>query len=243
MHRFFADKSQFTDTSVTIVGDDVKHIARVLRLKPGDKISVCDKEKTDYVCSVNEIGKDFVTADIMEKSPNNNESNLSITLYQGFPKGDKLDLIIQKSVELGVVRIVPVVMKRTVVKLKNSSDKSLRRQRIAEEAAKQCMRGIIPEVGEPIDFKQMIASISGEDLSILPYENENDNRLKSLLADNPSPQRVNIIIGPEGGFDEEEIKLAEENGIHCVTLGPRILRCETAPLAAISAVMYELGDW
>ena len=243
MHRFFADKSQFDGGKVTITGDDVKHISRVLRLSVGDTISVCDKERTDYVCSISDIGKDYVTADILESQLNGNESNLGVTLYQGLPKGDKMDLIVQKSVELGAERIVPVVMKRTVVKLKNASSKCDRWQRIAEEAAKQCMRGIIPKVEEPVSFEDMLSMLCEDDISILPYENEKNNKLKQYLKHNSHASRVNIIIGPEGGFDPEEIALSESKGIHTVTLGPRIMRCETAPLAAIAAVMYELGDW
>ncbi len=243
MHRFFADKSQINQNKIEIIGDDVKHISRVLRLKEGENISVCDKEKTDYLCSIESIEKDRVILSILEKYPNKNESNISITLYQGLPKGDKLDYIIQKSVELGAVKIVPVVMKRTVVKLGNISSKMQRWQRIADEASKQCMRGILPEVAEPVTYEEMLKELSGEDLNILPYENETCNKLKDLLKENPSCRNVNIIIGPEGGFDDDEIDRALENNISTVTLGPRIMRCETAPLAAISAVMYELGDW
>lgn len=243
MHRFFADKSQITSDIIEIVGDDVKHISKVLRLREGENVSVCDKEKTDYLCSVQAIEKDRVILGILDKTPNTNESNISVTLYQGLPKGDKLDLIIQKSVELGAVRIVPVVMKRTVVKVGNVSSKLQRWQRIADEASKQCMRGILPVVEEPITYEEMLCRISEDELSILPYENETCNKLKQLLKDNTSCQRVNIIIGPEGGFDDEEIDLAVKKGIPTVTLGPRIMRCETAPLATISAVMYELGDW
>jgi len=243
MHRFFADKSQFNDKSVTLKGDDVKHITRVLRLKAGDKIQVCDKECTDYICSLSDLGKDFAVADIVEKSDNTNESNLQITLYQGLPKADKMDLIIQKSVELGAVRIVPVVMKRTVVRLKGDSAKILRWQRISEEAAKQCMRGVVPKVDAPITFEEMLSQIDDNSLTILPYENENKRKLKTVLKDRNIPQKVNIIIGPEGGFDEEEVNMAVKTGAEVVTLGPRIMRCETAPLAAIAAVMYEAGDW
>ncbi len=243
MHRFFADKSQFDGDKVTIIGDDVKHISRVLRLSAGDSISVCDKQMTDYECVISDIGKDYVTADIVDTQPNGNESQLRVTLYQGLPKGDKMDLIIQKSVELGAERIVPVVMKRTVVKLKNASSKCDRWQRIAEEAAKQCMRGIIPKVEEPVSFEDMLSMLDDGEISILPYENEKNNKLKALLKDNSDASRVNIIIGPEGGFDPEEISLSRAKGVHTATLGPRIMRCETAPLAAIAAVMYELGDW
>lgn len=240
MHRFFADKSQFEGDFVTLVGDDVKHISRVLRLSAGDVISVCNKEKCDYVCTLTEIGKDYARAHIDDIVPNTNESNIEITLYQGLPKGDKMDLIVQKSVELGAVRIVPVVMKRTVVKLKGSG-KSDRWQRISEEASKQCMRGIVPEVEAPILFKDMLERIDDESLTILPYENERQSRLRDALAEGKN--KINIIIGPEGGFDEAEVEACIDKGARVVTLGPRIMRCETAPIATISAVMYQLGDW
>lgn len=243
MHRFFADKSQITSDKIELFGDDVKHISKVLRLREGERISVCNKDRTDYICSIQTIEKDKVTLCIEEEHPNTNESNLQITLYQGLPKGDKMDLIIQKAVELGVVAVVPVAMKRSVVKLNNTQAKIQRWQRIADEASKQCMRGILPKVSEPVSFGEMLSRLDSEDLTFLPYENENENKLKNLLRDNASCKRVNIIIGPEGGFDEEEISKAKTEGIPLVTLGPRIMRCETAPLAAISAVMYELGDW
>lgn len=240
MHRFFADKSQFDGDSVRLEGDDVKHISRVLRLTQGDKISICDKEKHDFVCTLTEIGKDYALASIDERTPNTNESNIEITLYQGLPKGDKMDLIVQKSVELGAVRIVPVVMKRTVVKLKGSG-RSERWQRISEEAAKQCMRGIVPFVEAPIEFEDMLKRIDDDSLTVLPYENERQQRLCDALKD--AKNKINIIIGPEGGFDEAEVEACAEKNARVVTLGPRIMRCETAPIATISAVMYQLGDW
>lgn len=243
MHRFFADKSQISSDRVEITGDDVKHISRVLRLRTGDKISVCNKEKTDFLCEIVSIEKEKVCADILSAEPNHNESSISITLYQGLPKGDKLDTIIQKAVELGAVKVVPVVMKRTVVKLSNPEAKLQRWQRIADEASKQCMRGILPEVATPISFDEMLNSIDKNELTLLPYENEKNIRLKNILEENKSCTGVNIIIGPEGGFDEEEVRIALDRGIKTVTLGPRIMRCETAPIAAIAAVMYELGDW
>jgi len=243
MHRFFADKSQFANGVVEILGDDVKHISKVLRLKEGDQISVCDKEKTDYLCCITFISKDRVTAEIMNTQANGNESNIEVVLYQGLPKGDKMDLIIQKSVELGAVKIVPVVMKRTVMKLNNPDAKIQRWQRIADEASKQCMRGVLSEVGVPVTFEEMLNLLEENALNILPYENETSTKLKAVLEKGKTCKRINIIIGPEGGFDEEEISAATQNGINTVTLGPRIMRCETAPLAAISAVMYELGDW
>ena len=244
MHRFFADASCIDDNVITVTGDDVQHISRVLRLKCGDCIEICDMCGTDYLCTVSSVSKTAVTADIIKKMPNSSESNLNITLYQGIPKGDKLDFIIQKSVELGAKRIVPVVMQRTVVKLKNAALKTERQSKIAAEAAKQSKRGIIPKVSSPISFDDMINEIKNSDaLNILAYENEEQTDIKSVLKNNGNMTDINIIIGPEGGFEDDEIKSAKEANINIVTLGPRILRCETAPVAVISAVMYELGDW
>ncbi len=244
MHRFFADASCIDDNVITVTGDDVQHISRVLRLKCGDCIEICDMCGTDYLCTVSSVSKTAVTANIIKKMPNSSESNLNITLYQGIPKGDKLDFIIQKSVELGAKRIVPVVMQRTVVKFKNAALKTERQRKIAAEAAKQSKRGIIPKVSSPISFDEMIDEIKNSAaLSILAYENEEQTDIKSVLKNNGDMTDINIIIGPEGGFEDDEIKSAKEANINIVTLGPRILRCETAPVAVISAAMYELGDW
>lgn len=241
MHRFFVSKSFITESSVNLSGDDVKHITRVLRLTVGDNIMICDGEGTDYLCSISECGKDFVIADIIEKTECKTESKVKITLYQGLPKGDKMDYIVQKCVELGVCKIVPVVMKRTVVKVKDGSAKNARWQRIAEEAAKQSERGIIPAVGDTISYSEMLDSLGEDSLTILAYENEKTTSLKNVLS-SCKTDKINIIIGPEGGFEEQEVTLAQDRGSKVVTLGNRILRCETAPVAAVSAVMYEL-DW
>lgn len=244
MHRFFAEPSQINGNTITITGDDVSHISRVLRLKCGDEIEVCDKNKTDYLCEILEISKTEVVLNIAEKYANNNESDIDITLFQGIPKGDKMDDIVKKCVELGVKKIVPVSMKRTVVKVKSPYPKTQRLERIMLEASKQCKRGIIPEISEPVSFDEMLKMLSCESgLNILPYENEDTVSLKTVLKENSSFKKINIIIGPEGGFDDEEVEAARQNDIHTVTLGPRIMRCETAPIAAVSAVMYELGDW
>lgn len=244
MHRFFAEPSQINGDTIVITGDDVNHISRVLRLKCGDEIEVCDKNRTDYLCAVSAVSKTEVLARILQKTANENESAVDITLYQGIPKGDKMDDIVRKCVELGVKRIVPVAMKRTVVKVKSPYPKTQRWERIVLEASKQCRRGIIPEISEPVSFDEMISCVSKDgQLNILPYENEDKLSLKAVLRENSSAEKINIIIGPEGGFDDGEIEKARQNRLNTVTLGPRIMRCETAPIAAVSAVMYELGDW
>ena len=243
MHRFFAEPSQIAGGRIVITGDDVNHISRVLRLKCGDEIEVCDKNKTDYLCVVSEIFKAEVVLQILSKTANENESPIDVTLYQGIPKGDKMDDIVRKCVELGVNKIVPVAMKRTVVKVKAPYPKTQRWERIILEASKQCRRGIIPQICEPVSFEEMLEQISDEEsLNLLPYENEDKLGLKSVLKEKAN-HKINIIIGPEGGFDDEEIDRARDKNLNIVTLGPRIMRCETAPIAAVSAVMYELGDW
>ena len=242
MHRFFADADCIGEEIITIVGDDVKHISKVLRLRTGDEITVCDSCGWDYVCAIEDISSAQVEARILAKNPNKAESPLHITVYQGLPKSDKMDYIVQKCVELGVVNIVPVATARAVVKLHDEEKKRTRWQKIAAEAAKQCGRGIIPTVGAVADFGEVIENIDPDALNILPYENEDNRRLRDALV-GYTGDKINIIIGPEGGFDPAEISAAEQKGIHIVTLGPRILRTETAPIAAVSAVMYELGDW
>ena len=244
MHRFFTDASCIDNGIVNITGDDVGHITKVLRLREGDEISVCNKAGMDYTCAIESISKETVTAKILCQSPSKTESNINITLYQGIAKGDKMDYIIQKGVELGVNKFVPVVTKRTVVKISDGAKKTSRWQKIATEASKQSVRGIIPVVSEPMDFNDIVKTISqaGNALNIMAYENESNIKLKNIIK-NSKCTNVNIIIGPEGGFDEAEAELARANGINTVTLGPRILRTETAPVAVCSAIMYELGDW
>lgn len=242
LHRFFVEPCQVTDGTITINGDDVKHISKVLRLHEKDDITVCDCRGFDYTCKIQSISSDEVVAAIIEKTPSGAEPPVSVTIYQGMPKSDKMDYIVQKCVELGAVAVVPVITKRTIAIPKDEKKKIARWQKIAAEAAKQSGRGIIPTVESVISFKDMIKNLSPNDLNILPYESEKDLSLKNIL-DNTDRKNINIIIGPEGGFDESEILLANEKDINIVTLGPRILRTETAPLATLAAVMYQLGDW
>ena len=243
LSRFFADKEQFSSDFVTLLGDDVKHISKVLRMRAGDEITLCDKCGTDYRCSIREIYSDKIIADILSKEPNKAEAPINITLYQGLPKSDKMEYIIQKCVELGVNNIVPVMTKRVISKPKDMDKKIDRWQKIATEASKQCGRGVIPKVHSLILFEDMAKSISeAQDLNLMPYECEKNCKIKDILKNNKNTN-INIIIGPEGGFDDTEAMFALNNNITTVTLGPRILRTETAPIATVSAIMYELGDW
>ncbi len=243
MHRFFIDSSTEGCDEITITGDDVVHITRVLRLGEGDEIIVCDSEGYDCLCQVVRTSKDEVAAKVQSREKKSAEANIDITLYQGVPKGDKLDTVVQKCVELGAVRIVPVAMKRCVAVIKDPAKKTQRLQKIAHEAAKQCGRARLPKVESVMSFADALSDASGADLRLLPYEAEKMSSIKNVLRQSHDVKNVSIFIGPEGGFDPSEVELAKDSGFSVVSMGPRILRTETAPLAAITAVMYELGDW
>lgn len=244
MHRFFTSKDNISKEKLYIKGDDVNHISKVLRLNTGDDILVCDGLGVDYISRIDEISKKEILCGIIDKFDNLSEPPLKITLFQGLPKAQKMELIIQKGVEIGICRFQPVLTQRVVVKTegKDISNKLERWKRISEEAAKQSSRGIIPEILEPITFDKAVEELKKMDLSIIPYERENANGLKKVLQNKKSAQNIGIFIGPEGGFDESEIKCSIENNIIPVTLGPRILRTETAGFAASSMVLYEIGD-
>lgn len=240
MHRFFVNPSNISDC-IYIDGTDVNHIKNVLRLKCGEEVNVCDGQNNEYLCKIADISPDKVYLDIISKDTCKNEPQFSITLYQGLPKSDKMDYIVQKCVELGITRIVPVAAKRSVVKLKDDAKKVSRWQKIASEAAKQCQRGILPEVANVMNFKEAIADLSKNDLAFMPYENERQNSLRKILS-KKDIKSIGFFIGPEGGLDDTEVDMATELNIPTVSLGKRILRTETAPIACLSAVMYEL-DW
>lgn len=241
MHRFFVDGSDVCGDTARITGDDVAHINKVLRLKAGDSVVLCDGNRTDYYCTITELDKTCITLKVDSTCPNEAESCVSITLYQGLPKSDKMDFIIQKCVELGVDRIVPVESARCVAKIKDDEKKRLRWQRIAEEAAKQCGRGIIPQIGSAVSFDEAVGAC--HDLKIMPYECERQSNLSDALAGAQGEITIAIYIGPEGGFEQSEADMATDCGVKTVTLGKRILRCETAGIATVSAVMYALGEW
>lgn len=249
MNRFFVNPSQVDIdlNEIVIAGDDVKHISKVLRLSSEDEIEICDGESWEYIGSIKSISKDEVIVSIIHKEPLKTEAELRVILYQGLPKGAKMELILQKTTEMGIAEIVPIITDRAVVQLKDTKDKEKKAERwykIAEEAAKQSKRGIIPEVHIPISFKEALKQGSTNDLNILAYEKESVKGLRNLLSQSKDKgiKRIGIWIGPEGGFTEEEIRLALDNNVNTVTLGPRILRTETAGFALLSMVMYELGD-
>jgi 16S rRNA (uracil1498-N3)-methyltransferase len=244
MHRFFVDKENISENYITMTGEDVKHIKNVLRAKIGDKLSICDGDETDYVAKVEEIEKDEVVLSIIETFSSKGEPPITLKIYQGLPKADKMELIVQKCTELGVSEIVPIITNRAVVKLSDQkkTEKKLERwSKIAYEAAKQSKRGRVPKVNKLLSLKEAVREIDKEELVLLLYEAENQNSLKPLLKEF-SGKNISVFIGPEGGFDETEVDLLREADVNIVSLGNRILRTETAGLAVCSIVMYELGD-
>ncbi len=244
MNRFFADEnSTFTDDYIEISGEDVNHIRNVLRLKINEEIIICDGAGKDYHCRISRITFEKVVADILDVCDNLSELETEITLFQGYPKSDKLELIIQKNVELGVSHIVPVMTKRTVVKLddKKADKKTERYRGIALSAAKQCGRGIIPEVSKPVSFREALSMAAKLDMCLIPYEEaEKIAFSRKMISKIKGKKSLGIFIGPEGGFDKDEIAAAEAVGIVPITLGQRILRTETAGMAIMSIVMFEL---
>lgn len=243
MNRFFVDKQQVEDNGIRIIGKDVKHIKDVLRLKIEDKIEVVSEGRV-YTCQILDINSDVVYVKIIDVVKGRNEPPIDIVLFQGVAKGDKMDLIVQKSTEVGVKEIHPVITKRTVVKIKDRKkeiNKIDRWNAISLEAAKQSKRDFVPIVHHILTFEEMLDKLRHEENIIVPYELENSLGLKEALKKVKS-NRINIIIGPEGGFEEEEINLLEEIGGQVITLGPRILRTETAGIVTMSLILYELGD-
>lgn len=240
MPKFFVKSEDINDHTVTLEGENANHIGNVLRAKTGDMITVCDGEGRDYECKITEITKKYVRAKITDIFTNDNEPDIKITLYQGLPKADKMELVIQKCIEIGVDRIVPVKTEHTVVKLDGKEDKKLLRwNKIAEAAAKQCGRGKIPVVDRVMNFKEAVDEGCSLDGAVIPYEKEKGNSLKSF-AKGFKGKSIGVFIGPEGGFSNSEIEYAISRGVKSVTLGKRILRTETAGLVASVILLYEL---
>ena len=243
MPKFFIKKDDIVNNSVEIRGDTLNHIKNVFRLKIGDVLTLCDGEGTDYKATIEEENSEFIRAKILEMYETNSEPSVNITLYQGIPKATKMDLIIQKNVELGIKRIVPVICERTIVKFysKKDEEKKVERwQKISQEASKQSGRGIIPVIEEPIKLKDALNRCSNYDLAIIPYEKEYERTLKNVLCENNGAKEICMFIGPEGGFSEQEIEYAIQNNVIPVTLGNRILRTETASLYTTAIIIYEL---
>ncbi|MCQ4636047.1 16S rRNA (uracil(1498)-N(3))-methyltransferase [Anaerovorax odorimutans] len=243
MSRFFVDAADVGESTIRIVSkEDIRHIAKVLRLGEGDRIEVSDSTQWEYEAEILTVDDDCVEAKILDKQKFAREPQVQVTLFQGIPKQSKMETVVQKCVEMGVYRIVPVFTERTVVTDKgNFSKKRQRWQKVSAEAVKQCRRGIVPEIGQEIKFRQMTEHLREFDLVLFPYENETGRTIKdSLRGLDAKPGEIALIIGPEGGFSHGEAQALKDLGADCVTLGRTILRTETAGLAALSMIMYEL---
>lgn len=244
MPRFFVGENQIADNKITIVGQDVKHIKNVLRMAVGQNVDICDDKGRKYACEIENIAKEEITVKILSCNEQGNEPGIPVTILQGVPKGEKMELIIQKNVELGITKIVPVIMERCVVKFQNQQDKekkAARWNKIAMEAAKQCGRSIIPKVLVPENLSKVIAELPQDALLITASENEKTVSLKEILQ-KEKPREIYFIIGPEGGIAASEEECLKNAGFNSVSLGPRILRTETAGFALLSAIRYEYGD-
>lgn len=248
MHKFFTEPGNISGTEGRITGDDVKHIYKVLRLSEGEKIVLNDCNGTEYLGKISNVSKTEVIVEILEKLEINNESSVEIYLFQGLPKAQKMDLIVQKGTELGVKEFIPVITDRVDVKLKGDFKKLDRLNRIALEAAKQSKRSIIPKVLEPISFDNMLDKFNEMDLFLVPYENADNFGMKGVISELRKKDTLNeikkigIMVGPEGGFEEAEIDRLKNEGAYIITLGSRILRTETAGFVAASLIQYEMGD-
>ena len=245
MPKFFVSSDQIQQNKISIIGTDVNHIKNVLRLKEKDELEICNVDnKENYLCEIDELTNSKIQCNIKQKIENSTESNVQVTIFQGLPKSDKMEFIIQKAVELGAYDITPVEMTRCVVKLneKDKIKKQERWQKISEVAAKQSLRDIIPKINEIIDIKNICNIIDQYDVILLAYEKENKNTLKQELQKikKENLQKIGIIIGPEGGLEEKEVELLSKNGIKVITLGKRILRTETVALNVLSNIIYEL---
>lgn len=244
MHRFYVDESSILKDEIIITGPDVNHIKNVLRMKAGDELVICNGQGKDFYCIIERESDTQIDCRIIKIQNTDTELESKLYLFQGVPKKDKMELIIQKAVELGAFEIIPVMTHRTIVKIedkKKELKKVERWQSISTSAAKQSNRGIIPKVTETMTLKQAFAFAKNLDCKVIPYENADQiEKTREIINNINSGQSVGIFIGPEGGFEESEIKLALEEGIQPITLGRRILRTETAGLAILAAIMLHL---
>ena len=248
MRKFFVKDENFLEDKIRIIGTDVNHIKNVLRLNVGDDIIVCIKQTSQsFVCAIKEIMDSAIYGFVLKEIEETTEPKTYIHIFQGLPKADKLEWIIEKCTEIGVKEITPIVMKRSIVKL-NENDKIkkvARWQKIAEVAAKQSQRDSILQVNSIMNFKNIFENIKDYDIVIVAYEKEKERTLKNVLCHIKNEKdhlKIAVIIGPEGGLEEEEVEFCTENASVPVTLGKRILRTETAPIVVASNILYELED-
>ena len=244
MYHFFVSEEQINGENAYIEGNDVNHIVNVLRMKPGEELLISVKGDWDYLCKIVDIETERVNLKVLE-SMEQRELPVNITLLQGIPKSDKLEMIIQKAVELGVSEIIPVKTKRVVVKIeeKKQASKVNRWNAIAESAAKQSKRSIIPKVSEPMSIDNALEIVKDFGVKLIPYENADGiDKTRKILDNMDKTKNIAVFIGPEGGFEESEVERIKNSGFEVITLGKRILRTETAGLALLSNIMIRLED-
>ena len=241
MPRFFVDKELIDGGKIYIKEGDAHHIARSLRMAEGDEVTVSDGEGKEYFCRLTRIRDEECECEILREEASRAESPVEITLCMAYPKGDKLETVIQKAVELGASRILPFESSRCIKRPKAEKiDKQLARlTKIAEEAAKQCGRAKLPAVLPPVSYREMLSIANESELTLFCYEAEEDSSVKNILRSHARPSSCSVIVGSEGGFSEDEVKEAIDSGATVVSLGRRILRCETAPDYVLSAISYE----
>lgn len=243
MQHFFVTPDQVEKPYIYIEGSDVNHMKNVLRMRAGEKLEISDGDNRKYVCQVCDYVEGRAQLEILEERELDTELPSQIWLFQGLPKSDKMELIVQKAVELGVYQVIPVAMKRSVVRLddKKAAKKADRWNSIAESAAKQAGRSRIPEVTMPLSYKEALKMAEELDVTLLPYELAGGMEVtREVIRQIKSGQSVGIFIGPEGGFEPEEVDAAVSMGAKVITLGRRILRTETAGLATLAVLMFEL---
>lgn len=240
MSKFFIPRENISSGKLIIDGEDVKHITKVLRMGTGDMIICCDGMGNDYTAKISAVSSE-IECEIISTKKAETEANIRVILIQGIPKSAKMDYIIQKTTELGICEIYPCDMNRCVSKPEGGK-KTERWQKIAREAAKQSGRGVVPKVHNTINLDGAMEILKSADLSFIPYECAENNYLRPVLQSAKSPETIAFMIGPEGGFDKDEIDKLTTEGIPAVSLGKRILRTETAGEAVLAMVMYELGD-
>ena len=244
MARFFAAAEQKTDDLITIGGNDFRHLHAVLRMKEGDELTVTVDGLGVFACRIESFETDRALLRVLSEVRESHEASVRVTLFQGLPKGDKLEQVIEKSVELGAKSVVLFPCRRCVSRPEGVSlvKKLARLQKIAEESAKQCGRGMIPSVTSVPAFQVAVERAAAAELPIFCYEEEKALDLRKVLEENTSASTVSVVTGPEGGFEPDEAEFAVESGMKSVTTGSRILRCETAPLCALTAVMLFTGN-
>lgn len=240
MQRYFLESDAFSGDHVRFSGEELHHIFRVMRYAVGDQVIACNRLGQALLVQFTQVNKDEAIAYVIEKLDENRELPVEITLAQGLAKGEKMDLIVQKATEMGATQIIPFTSSRTIVKLndKKESNRIIRWQKIAKEAAEQAHRSRVPEITEVMSFRELLSAGQQYDLALIAYEQEDEQSLRQRLQPLLAGCNILVVIGPEGGFSEEEISLAKHNGYVSISLGNRILRTETAGIAALAIIGY-----